>query len=272
MDLKINSPAEIAAIWVDNGVKKAALPTLKMLVLGVFAGVFIAFGGTAFLTAMTTIGGTAGVNKLVGAALFPAGLMLVIYCGSELFTGNNLLVLACMDKKITMGQLLRNWGLVYLGNAIGSYLVAYLVFASGLFGSEEASKVIGTIAANKVGLGFTAAFTRGILCNMLVVLACWFQAASKDLVGKIFAIWFPITLFVFSGFEHSIANMFFIPLGQFLGADITVGGIWLKNILPVTLGNIVGGAGIVSIAYYFIYVRNTHVAKAPTGNQSKKKK
>lgn len=252
MDMKALSPAEITALWVDNGVKKANLSTGKAIWLAIFAGVFIGFGGAAFLLVMGTVS-IPGISKLIGASLFPVGLMLVCCCGAELFTGNSLLAIALLDKKITFGQLMRNWVLVYIGNIIGSYLLAFMLYQSGLF--DTISETVINVAKAKVSMTFVQALMRSILCNMLVVLAVWFQSASKDITGKIFAIWFPIMLFVFCGYEHSVANMFFIPLGQLLGADVSTGAMWLNNLLPVTIGNVIGGAVIIASSYYFIYLK-----------------
>ena len=250
----INSPAEIAEIWIGNGVKKAGLPAGKMIVLGMLAGIYIGFGADVFVLA-TAAGGDAFqamAAKLIGAALFPVGLMMVILCGAELFTGNNLLTLALMDKKITAGQMLKNWVIVYLGNLVGSVLLAFVLAKSGLFADAAGARAM-AIAAAKTSIPFMPALLRGVLCNILVVLACWFQAGAKDLIGKIFAIWFPIMMFVFAGFEHSVANMTYIPLGIFLGADVTWGAFFLNNLLPVTIGNLIGGACVVPFAYYYAY-------------------
>lgn len=250
----INSPVEIADIWINNGIKKANLPIGKMIVLGMLSGMFIGFGADVFVLA-TSAGGDAFqsmVGKLVGSALFPVGLMMVILCGAELFTGNNLLTLALMDKKITAGQMLRNWGVVYVGNFIGSVIMAFLLAKSGLLADAAGDRAM-AIAAAKTSIPFMTALIRGVLCNILVVLACWMQAGAKELIGKIFAIWFPIMMFVFAGFEHSIANMTYIPLGIFLGADVTWGAFFLANLLPVTIGNLIGGACVIPFAYYYAY-------------------
>ena len=250
----INSPAEINEIWIGNGVKKAGLPVLKMLVLGMLAGVYIGFGADVFVLA-TSAGGDpfqSMVAKLIGAALFPVGLMMVILCGAELFTGNNLLALALMDRKITAGKMLKNWAVVYIGNLIGSVLLAFLLAKSGLFADAVGERAM-AVAAAKTSMPFMPALIRGVLCNILVVLACWMQAGAKDLAGKILAIWFPIMMFVFAGFEHSVANMTYIPLGIFLGADVTWGAFFLANLLPVTVGNIIGGACVIPFAYFYAY-------------------
>ncbi|MCL1802501.1 MAG: formate/nitrite transporter family protein [Eubacteriaceae bacterium] len=271
MEVKTSPPSEIAQTWIATGVAKAKSPALKLFILGIFAGVFIGLGGTGYLYIMGMCD-IPGINKLLGASVFPCGLMLVIYCGAELWTGNNLLTLALMDKKITLSEMLYNWGLVYLGNIVGSYLLAWAVTASGLFSSDPILTVVQNVAAAKVGLTLGRAVIRGVLCNILVVLACWMQAASRDLIGKLIAVWFPIMLFVLIGFEHSIANMFFIPLGQFLGASVTFADAWLRNILPVTVGNFIGGALIVPCAYYICYVNQSTSQKPAPPQQQKKKK
>ena len=260
MDTKAYSPAEIAEIWAKNGVNKASLSVTKMIFLSIFAGMFIGFGAIGFLTMTANMTGElAGLGKLLGASLFPVGLIMVALCGAELFTGNNLMTVALLDKRITLGQMLRNWVIVYLGNIVGSYLLAFLVYHTGLFGGAMGEN-IAKIATTKVSLTFMQALLRGVLCNILVVLSLWLQAGSKDLIGKIVGIFFPIMLFVFCGFEHSVANMFYLPLGQLCGASVTTAQVWLNNILPVTLGNIIGGAVFVSSIYYFVYVRKAKEA------------
>ena len=250
----VNSPAEITEIWINNGIKKANLSVGKMLVLGMLAGAYIGFGANVFVLA-TAAGGDpfqSMVAKLIGAALFPVGLMMVILCGAELFTGNNLLTLALMDKKITAGKMLKNWVIVYIGNLIGSVLLAFVLAKSGLFADAAGARAM-AIAASKTSIPFMPAVLRGIGCNVLVVLACWLQAGAKDMIGKIFAIWFPIMMFVFAGFEHSVANMTYIPLGIFLGADVSWGAFFLANLVPVTIGNLIGGAVVIPFAYYYAY-------------------
>jgi len=260
-------PAEIHEVWIGNGVKKGNLKVFKMILLGVLAGLFIGFGAHANIVASQTLATTVdpGLAKLIGASVFPVGLMLVILAGAELFTGNNLMTLAVMDKKITISQMLKNWVVVYIANFVGSVLLAFLVTKTGLYGSEAmAAKAIG-IATGKVGLTFSQAVISGIFCNILVVLACWMQAGSKEMIGKLIAIWFPIMLFVLSGFEHSVANMFFIPLGMFVGADITWAQVWINNLIPVTIGNIIGGAIFIPFFYSSIYGTKPVVASsAPT--------
>lgn len=246
----ISTPKEILAIWIRNGKNKAALPSLKMLLLGILAGMFIGFGCHIFITA--TASETTVITKLIGSALFPAGLMMVIFCGAELFTGNNLMTLALMKGEITLKDMLRNWLIVFCGNMIGSVFIAFLLASSGLYTGDVMNRAA-AVATAKVSMPFAEAVIRGILCNILVVLACWFQAGAREMSGKILAIWFPITLFVFAGFEHSIANMTYIPLGMFAGADITVSSFLLGNLLPVTIGNLIGGALFIPLFYTLCY-------------------
>ncbi len=249
-----HSPKEILAIWVTNGINKAALPVCKMILLGMAAGAYIGLGAHAFLLA-TSAGETsfeAMLAKLIGAGLFPVGLMLVVLCGAELFTGNNLLTLALFQKKITAGGLLKNWIVVYLANLAGSVVLALLLAKSGLYAGAAGERAV-AVAMSKTAAPFGELIIRGIFCNMLVVLACWFQAGAKDVIGKIFAIWFPIMLFVFCGFEHSVANMTYIPLAMFLGADVGMGAFLIGNLLPVTIGNLIGGAVIIPCLYHFSY-------------------
>lgn len=263
MDKIILSPDEIYHSWTGTGEKKGNLGVMKMLLLGILAGMFIGFGAHADIVVMQTLGKTVdiGLAKFLGAAVFPVGLMLVIMAGAELFTGNNLMTFALMNKKITIKQLLKNWIVVYIGNFIGSILLAFLLAKSGLYSGEAISSQAMAIATGKVGLNFTQAIIRATFCNILVVLACWLQAGSKDMVGKIFAIWFPIMLFVLSGFEHSVANMFFIPLGKFLGAELSWVNMWINNIIPVTIGNIVGGAFFIPFIYHYVYGTEEDISK-----------
>ena len=246
----INTPKEILAVWIQNSKNKAALSPLKMVLLGMLAGIYIGFGCHVFVLA--TAAETTVLTKLIGAALFPAGLMMVIFCGAELFTGNNLMTLAVMSGDISLKDMLRNWGLVYLGNFIGSVLLAFLLAKSGLYTDTAAARAI-ALASSKASMPFAEALIRGILCNILVVLACWFQAGAKEMAGKILAVWFPITLFVFAGFEHSVANMTYIPLGMFLGADVSVVSFLLGSLLPVTAGNLIGGALFIPAIYTTCY-------------------
>lgn len=269
MDKRFLTPKEIAQATIDAGVGKAKLSITQMILLGIFAGVFIGFGGQAAITISQTYGAIdVGMSKFLFAAVFPVGLMLVVICGAELFTGNNLMIMGCVNGNYSTKDLLRNWVTVYIANFIGSVILAILVANSGLMTGAAAEKAIG-IANAKVAIPFGAAVIRGILCNIVVVLAVWMATGARDVISKIFACWFPIMLFVLCGFEHSVANMYFAPLGMFLGAPVTWGQIWINNLLPVTIGNIIGGAFVVGLSYLVVYI-NPSKAASTTESQTKK--
>lgn len=254
-------------------VRKANLGLLSMFMLAVLAGAFISLGAEFYTLVIFDSTLSVGLTKLIGGIAFSLGLVLVIVGGAELFTGNSLIVMGLASRVITWKQVLRNWSMVYLGNFVGSIMMAALMFSTNQWKMKESllgAKAV-LIAAGKVNLGFAEAFSRGILCNILVCLAVWLCFSARTVVGKISAIIFPITAFVASGFEHSIANMYFIPIGIILkgnssvvdavskiapGADISRLNVigFLGNLLPVTLGNIVGGAVLVGMAYWVITV------------------
>jgi formate/nitrite transporter len=250
------APAEIAVRVENAGVAKAAMPALNMFVLALLAGAFIAFGGMLFTLVMTDNGLGLGPGRLLGGIAFSLGLILVVVGGAELFTGNNLIVMAWADKKVTTAALLRNWGIVFAGNVIGSVAMAVLVTLSGTLdiGGGAVAKTAVAIAEAKVALPPVQAFVRGLLCNALVCLAVWLCFAAHAVSGKILAILFPISAFVALGFEHSIANAYLLPVGYFAGADVDLGGV-LANMIPVTAGNVVGGGVFVALVYWIIYRR-----------------
>jgi formate/nitrite transporter len=248
------SPSEIAARVQTAGVGKAALPWLQTFTLAVLAGAFIAFGAMFYTLVITESGLGFGPTRLLGGIAFSLGLVLVIVGGAELFTGNNLVVMAWADRRITTRALLRNWALVYLGNMLGALASAFFVAWSGVL--ELANGAVGAtavaIAGQKAALAEEQAFARGLLCNALVCLAVWLSFAPRDVAGKILAIVFPIAAFVALGFEHSIANMYLLPVGILAGAEIGFAAV-LRNLAWVTLGNIVGGAGFVGLVYWINY-------------------
>lgn len=244
-------PAQIAALIEGAGVAKAAMPFGQMLTLAVLAGAFIGFGGAAYLMVMTGAEPT-GPAKLLGGLVFSLGLILCVVGGAELFTGNALMVMAAVDRKITLPALLRNWGIVYLGNLIGAVGLAVAFSQSGLL-SAPFGEMAGKVALGKVSLSPWAMLVKGALCNALVCLAVWLTFSARDTTGKILAILWPISSFVLLGMEHSIANMFLIPLGMFSGAEVSVAA-GLQNLFWVTLGNIAGGAGGVALAYRYAYL------------------
>jgi formate transporter len=259
------SPNEIAARVENVGVAKARLPLLSMAMLGVLAGAFIGLGALYFVIVKSdpTIGFAAG--QVLGGVVFSLGLVLVVVAGAELFTGNNLLAMAWADGAISTLALLRNWATVCVGNFVGAAGLALLVFLSHHPDMNEGAvaQQYLKIAAAKVALPFWVAFFKGMLCNVLVCMAIWMVMAGRSVVDKVVAVVFPISAFVAAGFEHSVANMYFIPLAMLLQtfgdvsvqvAPITWGGFF-RNMVPVVLGNIVGGSVLVGLVYHVIYRR-----------------
>lgn len=249
------APAEIARRVEAAGVAKANLPFLQTFVLALLAGAFIAFGGMLYTLVMTDSGLGFGPARLLGGIAFSLGLILVIVGGAELFTGNNLIVMAYADGRVTLARLFRNWAIVYAGNIVGSLAMAVLVILSGTLdlGDGAVARTAVNIAMAKVHLPMLDAFFRGILCNALVCLAVWMCFAAHTVAGKILAIILPVAAFVALGFEHSIANVYLIPVGYLAGADEVTWGGFLANMTPVTLGNVVGGSVFVALVYWLIY-------------------
>lgn len=270
-------PKEMAHKAEAAGVAKVNMGPFRLFALAVLAGAFIGLGAIFATTVTTGVGGTYpfGITKLLGGFVFCLGLVLVIGAGAELFTGNNLIVMAWADRKISTKSLLYNWVVVYLGNFVGSILTAVMMlwskqytFSSGAVGLNALN-----IANAKVNLEFGQALVLGILCNALVCLAVWLSLGARSATDKIVAIMFPITAFVAAGFEHSVANMYFISMGLFIKsgaggafwsgigktaadfANLTWGNFFVANLLPVTIGNIIGGVGFVGLVYWFIYLR-----------------
>ena len=246
-------PAEIALRIEEAGVGKTKLGLLQMMALSVLAGVFIAFGAAFYTQVMSGVDASFGPARLLGGAAFSLGLILVVVGGAELFTGNALMVMAWVDRRIGSGAMLRAWTIVYLGNLLGALAMAVLVSLSGTLNGAVGELAV-RIAEAKMALPPLEALVRGILCNALVCLAVWLTFAAQTVTGKILAILWPITAFVALGFEHSIANMYLIPVGLLHGAEGGLASL-LANLLPVTLGNIAGGAGGVALAYWAAYRR-----------------
>jgi formate/nitrite transporter len=261
------SPKEIAEKVQTVGVVKAHLPSLQTLMLGVLAGGFIGLGALYFALVVSDTQLSFGVAQVLGGVAFSLGLILVVVGGAELFTGNNLLVMAWADGKITTVEMLRNWALVYVANAFGAIGLAVVVYLSQHAGMNQGA--VGAaylkIAAVKMALPFWEAFFKGVLCNLLVCLAVWMALAGRSVTDKVLAIVFPISAFVAAGFEHCVANMYFIPLAIFLKGGVAAPsgtelasldwGGFAGNLIPVTLGNIVGGSVMVALVYYLIYRR-----------------
>ncbi|MCB9566066.1 MAG: formate/nitrite transporter family protein [Myxococcales bacterium] len=265
-------PAEMAHKAEEIGVKKAQGAALPLFALAILAGAFIALGAV-FATTVAT-GGAAlpfGVARLLTGLSFCLGLVLVVVGGAELFTGNNLIAMAWASRRITTGALLRNWAIVYAGNFVGAIGIALLVVFAGhhhLAGGAVGATAL-KIAVGKLGLGFGQAIALGILCNILVCLAVWLTFSARSTTDRILAVIFPIAAFVAAGFEHSVANMYFIPVALLLeaidpsfvaaaGVDVSAlgwGAFFGKNLLPVTIGNVLGGSLFVAATYWAIFLR-----------------
>jgi formate/nitrite transporter len=289
-----NTPGEVAEIACKTSRAKASLPLSRVIVLGLLAGAYIGFG--AYLA--TTVGHDAseflgnGIGQLLFGSVFTVGLIMVVIGGSELFTGNNMfMVVGALEGRTTWRDLGKNWTVVWITNLIGSIILVMIIYGAfyasgdgaGLFGGKVGAKAL-NIAKAKVELGFGAALLRGILCNWLVCVAVWLAMASKNVIGKIFGIFFPIMAFVTMGFEHSVANMFFIPMGLMVSDNQTIldvaakaaadpavfkaavadglnwGTFFYKNLIPVTIGNIIGGGVFVGSSYWFSYLRKSKKA------------
>ncbi len=277
-------PPDMARVAEEVGIVKTKMGILKTGALSVLAGAYIAFG--AIFATLVTSGSNMsyGVTKLLGGVAFSLGLILVVVGGAELFTGNNLMTMAWASKKMTTRQLLKNWLIVYFGNMVGAFSVVVMMLISGhyLFGEGVTGANILQIAHAKCQLEFMPAVMLGILCNILVCLAIWLCYGARSAHGKILAIVFPITAFVAAGFEHSVANMYFIPMGilvknlgdpglwSLIGQTpdhynaLTWGNYFVGNLLPVTIGNIIGGGLFVGLAYWFIYLSKWNSASKET--------
>ncbi len=272
-------PTEMAQKAEDVGLRKANLDFLTLFFLSILAGAFIGLGAI-FSTTVTTGGAVLpyGINRLLAGLSFCLGLILVIVGGAELFTGNTLIIMGFMSGKVPLKKLLRNWGIVYLGNFVGSGLTAIAMFLTKqyTFANGNVGLNILNIAESKCKLDFVQAIMLGLICNALVCLAVWLTFSAGTTTDKILAIVFPISAFVAAGTEHSVANMYFIPIGLmvkiFGGAaffenigktaldfpNLTLSNFFLDNLLPVTIGNIIGGAVMVGLIYWFVYLRKKH--------------
>lgn len=275
-DKKMLMPAEIAEYTLSAGVKKATTPTKKVLISAFLAGVYIALGALGSVAASYNLlanPDTYGLGKMVAGLMFPAGLMFVLIAGADLFTGNILITLAALKKQVSWGQAFKNWALVWTGNLIGAMFVAWLVYASGVFDWSNGlyGGVVLKTAVGKAGIAFWPAFASGILCNVLVCATVWASYGAKDAIGKLSVGWLGVFLFVCTGFEHCVANMAYLFGGILAKANplyleaahktaadvagLNFGSMFFTNLLPVTLGNIVGGM-IIAAAYYFLFMND----------------
>jgi formate transporter FocA len=276
-------PPAMARRAEEIGVVKASAPALRLFALAILAGAFIALG-SVFSTVVTAGGGVPfGVSRVIGGLAFSLGLVLVVVGGAELFTGNNLIVMAWASRRVTTLQVLRNWAIVYAGNFVGAVSVAILVFWSGQYRAGDgavATRVL-AIGDEKTGLPFGRAVVLGVLANALVCLAVWLSFSARSVVDRVVAVTLPVTAFVASGFEHSIANMYLVPEailvrrrapGSFLASidtsraahpDLRWDRFLVHNLVPVTLGNVIGGALLVGLVYWFVYLRRPVAARPP---------
>lgn len=277
-DIDAYSPAQMAARVEKAGITKGNLDPLSTLVLAMLAGAFIAFGAALYTFVLHDTTLTLGLGRLLGGFVFCLGLILVIVAGAELFTGNNLIVMAYVSRKVTGRQLLQNWGIVFIGNLLGALIIVLFIHLSSHLNTAGGALSLFAlkIAVAKVNLTFMEALMRGILCNLLVCLAVWLCFSGRSVTDKILAILFPITAFVAMGFEHCVANMYFIPVGLVIANDnvllesalklstqplatdsLTIGAFLWNNLVPVTLGNIIGGVFFVGAVYWFVYLRRS---------------
>lgn len=275
-DKKMLMPAEIAEYTLNAGIKKANTPTKKVLVSAFLAGVYIALGALGSVAASYNLlanPATYGLGKMVAGLMFPAGLMFVLIAGADLFTGNILITLAALKKQVSWSKAIKNWSLVWVGNLIGAMFVAWLVYASGVFDWSNGlyGGVVLKTAVGKAGISFWPAFASGILCNVLVCATVWASYGAKDAIGKLSVGWLGIFLFVCTGFEHCVANMAYLFGGILAKANplyleaahktaadvagLNFGSMFINNLLPVTIGNIVGGM-IIAGAYYFLFMND----------------
>ncbi|MDL5053960.1 formate/nitrite transporter family protein [Oscillatoria laete-virens NRMC-F 0139] len=266
------SPKEIAERVDTQGISKARLPFLQMAALGIMAGAFIGLGAMFYTLIVSDPTLNFTLARLLGGLAFSLGLILVVVAGAELFTGNNLLVMALMSGKITLGELLKNWLIILVTNFIGAMALVVIVVLSGH--AKMNNGLVGLhaiiLASAKCSAPWPELFFKGVLCNLLVCLAVWMAMAGRSVTDKVLACIFPVAAFVAAGFEHSVANMYFIPLGLLLkgsyegmlaGFDSLTWAGLIHNLIPVILGNIVGGSVIVALIYYVIYRRKSAGAK-----------
>jgi len=274
MKLDFLKPAEILDSDIEIAIGKAGGSFMRLFVLAITAGAFVAFAGHGSnMAAFNLLANpeTYGLGRVLVGAVFGTALMLVILAGGELFTGNTMIIAAVMEKRVTIFKMLRNWIIVYIGNFVGAIVIVLMIVNSGLLssGGGMLGAVTLSTAVYKVNLSFLSALLLGIMCNWIVCLAVWISFGADTMTGKIFGIFFPIWLFATSGFEHSIANMYYIPAGLWVKANdtyvhlanvsqsaldnLTWSGFFINNLLPVTLGNIIGGAILVAMVYWYVF-------------------
>lgn len=259
----MKSPAEIAVKYEAAGKSKTELPIGKTFLLGILAGAYIALGGLGSQIA-SVCAATPSSARMISSVVFPIGLFMVLVAGAELFTGNCLIMVPVLSGKAKLSGMLKNWVLVYFGNMVGGFLIALIATFGHTysFADNALAEMVVSTAVTKANISFSDGLLRGILCNVLVCLAVWCSFAADELAGKVLALWLPVMLFIICGFEHCIANMYFIPAGLLTSAvygipaeGLSLFGFFVTNLIPVTIGNIIGGGICVGAMYYVIYLK-----------------
>lgn len=244
---------------VELGVKKVGYSETKTLLLGFMGGLFIALAAAGNLIAGQTIGG--GLGKMVGATVFPVGLILVVLVGGSLFTGDCLAFLSWFEGKTDFSKMIRNIGSVWIGNLLGSIFIAIIAYYGGTFSSPALASYSVNVATHKIHLGFIEAIASGFLCNILVALGVWFSFSAKDSFGKMMAIWFPVMLFILGGYQHVVANMFYLSIGKILSPESYTVFEMVKHFIPVTIGNFLSGAIFLPLVYRKLYLKKSYKAE-----------
>lgn len=239
------TPKETSEALIITAQNKASMTTRKRMLMSLMGGLYIALGAQGFMVTYD--------NIFVRAAVFPVGLMLIVLVGGELYTGNCLMTFALLQKKIKLYDYAKSLMQVFLGNFLGAVIVIALLYYGGVYNNPVLSETIVKIAKSKLSLTFVQALSKGILCNILVSLGVWFAATAKDTTGKLLGCWFPVMLFVLTGYEHVVANMFYLPLAAIYDQSITAVQILINNFLPVSIGNFIGGGILVPVVYYKVY-------------------
>ncbi len=239
------TPKETSEALIVTAQNKVAMTVPKRMIMSIMAGLYISLGAQGFMVTYE--------NLFLRAAVFPVGLMLIVLVGGELYTGNCLMTFAYLQKKITLGDYTKSLLQVFLGNLIGSLIVVGLLYFGGVYNNTALSETIVKIANSKLSLTFMQSLSKGILCNILVSLGVWFATTAKDTTGKILGCWFPVMLFVLCGYEHVVANMFYLPMAAIFDHSITAAKVIIDNFIPVALGNFIGGGILVPMMYYRVY-------------------
>lgn len=238
------SPKETTDALIQGSINKASYSMEKRLLLSFMAGAYIALGGQGFLVAYS--------NPFIRAAVFPVGLMLIVLVGGELFTGNCLMTFGLLQRKITLKNYLKTLFQVFIGNFLGALFIVFLLYYGGVYNKPEIKDIVISVARAKTSLTFLQILSKAILCNILVSLGVWFATTARDTTGKLLGSWFPVMLFVLCGYEHVVANMFFLPMGAVLNSSITIPQIF-ANLIPATIGNFIGGGLVIPVIYNKIY-------------------